>query len=65
MRLKFHSFEFNIWASMKAVFLHFYKNKSSSFSQAEIQNAEDGTHQISLKISEKCWSNFKWSSQVI
>ncbi len=33
--------------------------------QAENQNPTDGTHQISFKINEKCWRNFKLSSQVI
>ncbi len=26
------------------------------------QNVEDGTNQISVKINEKCWSNFKLCS---
>jgi hypothetical protein len=34
------------------------------FLQAKNQYAEDGTHKISLKINEKCWRNFKFSSQV-
>jgi hypothetical protein len=53
MRLKFLRFEFYILASLKAVFLPF-KNKNSSFiKKAEKQYAEDGTHQISVKINEK------------
>jgi len=52
MSLKFHSFQINIWASLKEVFLLFKRIKNLSFfEQAENQNDEDGTHQISFKIN--------------
>jgi hypothetical protein len=51
MRLKFHSFEFYTWASLKAVFHLFLKIKTVLFKQVATQNAEDGTHQISFKIN--------------
>jgi hypothetical protein len=41
-----------------------FRNKTV-FEQAENQNGEDGAHQISFKINEKCYRNFKLSSQVI
>ncbi len=46
-RLKFGSFEFYTQASLKAVFLPFFKEiKRVIFYQAENQNAEDSKHQI-------------------
>ncbi len=33
--------------------------------QAEKQNDGDGTHEISFKMNELCWRNYKLSSQVI
>jgi hypothetical protein len=66
MRLKFHSFEFDIWALSKEVLRPFFTNENSFlFQQAENLNAADGTHQITFKIDKKCWRNFKLSSQVI
>jgi hypothetical protein len=64
MRLKFNRYEFDICASLKVVFIHFLKNKNISFSQAMNKYAEDCIHQISFKINEKYWRNFKFSSQV-
>jgi hypothetical protein len=57
VRLKFCSFEFIKWASLKAVFLHF--KIMVIFYRAENQDVEDGSHQISIKINEKSWRNFK------
>jgi hypothetical protein len=48
MRLKIHSYKLNIWASLKAAFLHFLNIKTCSFWQAENQNDEDGTFCIVL-----------------
>ncbi len=62
MRVKFCSFEFDIWASLKLVLLHLKDIKTE---QAENKNAEECTQQISFKINEKSWRNFKLSSQVI
>jgi uncharacterized protein YccT (UPF0319 family) len=65
MRLKYCSFEFVIWASLKAICLFFVNIKNSFFQKAENPNVEDGTHQISFKINEKCWGNVKLSNPVI
>jgi hypothetical protein len=62
MRVKFCSFEFDIRASLKAVLLHLKDIKTE---QAENKNAEECTHQISFKINEKSWRNFKLFGQVI
>jgi hypothetical protein len=45
MRLKFHSYEYDIRASFKAILILFL---------AKNQYAEDGKHQIAFRIYEKC-----------
>ncbi len=50
MRLKFHSYELDIWGWFKAVFIHILKNKNISVLQPENSYAEDDTHQILFKI---------------
>jgi len=41
------------------------KIKTVLLKQAEKQNTENGTHQISFRMNEKCWRNFKVSRPVI
>jgi hypothetical protein len=39
--------------------MYAFFEKKVLFEQSQNQQAEDGTHQISLKINEKCLRNFK------
>jgi hypothetical protein len=54
MRLKFHSFEFDVWALLKAAFLQFFK-RSKQFLNLGNKMLKYGTNQISFKSNEKCW----------
>ncbi len=65
MRLKFHSCEFDKWGSLKAVFIHFLKNKNISFFNDLRTNMPKMISIISFKLNEKCWRKFKFSSQDI
>jgi hypothetical protein len=62
MRPKFHSYEFDIQAFLKAVFIIFLKKKLFF---TKNQYAEDGFHQISYNINLKFWRNVKLFNQII
>jgi hypothetical protein len=56
-----YGFKFIIWAFLEAVFIDV---RIVIFWQAETQIVKDSIKNISYKI-EKCWRNFKLSSQVV